>query len=395
MIGVVGPEIRQRVPDHNRTWKTETNGLKAEVAFLKPLTAIRQAYYECKLNQECDDTTDVIVLAQMPPSSAEELTDSLTKSNEVKHLRMTIAQAEIASTLFGENMDFASAGRRVPVIATRSIYTPDRDCTGAPADNIAVLDSPLHLIHLTEKGYVTHRRRPVLDLSKPYPVPKPEWCQELRLDAPQRSPLDIRVAALGNRIGADKNVEQFAVEVMRAHYHADAALITKHQVFRDPAAAHASIEEQTARVIWEGAHIMVLQISGKKLREALKAQANAPADHKLVMSGIVPSDDGNFYINSRPLNDGSYYDVVASDALVLGDAIYAALADDTFKKPSAENDTIATLVCRDLGGGADCLDASLDIGSIAIKPSFPRATRLLAYFGSVLTPHHHDPIASL
>ena len=443
IFAAVGQDVQKLIATYNRTldlpekYANYKGRVKSDVAFWNPTSAVRQAYYECELNGDCDGNRDILLLAQMPLANAEQLTDDL---KDVKSLRLTIARAEEVSTLFGADMDYRHAGRPVPVVATRGIYIEGRNCEGETQDNHAVLDNPLHYIFLHNKMF--DHLRWVPDDGRP--LSKQGWCIEVPRPAPGQAALD---KVLPSRDHPQK-IEQVVADLLRSQFGGDVGLISAHEIYRDrlaecedqqrkladdkpsPGSGGARPErlgdsqcpftaEGVLRVIWEGGHVQKLRLTGKKLREALKANDTALPDRKLTMSGVLASNDKNFYINSRPLDDNAAYTVIAADALVVGDPTYPSLADETFQKVEDLSDkdektraknaqdseelgeeitqTLAKVVCDFLPVIIDdCPDATTDRGISGLRnlspPRHALPASVVQYLGSVIAPLAHDPV---
>lgn len=411
IISAVDPEIKKTIPSYNQSWEprdekgNKKDDVQVEVAFSDPASSIRQAYYECRFNQrkdkpECDENTEVLLLAQTTLlSTAEKLPGKLS---DLKNLRLVVTN-DPQPSVFGEKMDYRDTGRSVPVIATRVTYFQGQDCDGNPAADKTAVDNPLHFISVNvspkdnKKPTLTHALR--VPNAKDPDAKDQDWCYTRRSAAPGNAFLDKRIQDLKSH-GAQK-VESFLVEQMRSRMGGDVALISQHEVFRDPDAEKlgdddAALKQRVVRLVWEGAHIHKLRLTGKKLREALKASASAPTDHGLIMSGVVPSDDKNFYINSRPLDDNGGYTVIAADALILGDPSYTALADETFQeRDSPSEETLGTLVCQALG--TTCLDSGKERSIVVLHSGLkqPAHNHLFGYLASVIAPLAHDPLPHL
>ena len=235
IIAVVDPNIQKQIPTYNRSWEPRNekdekrNDVQVQVAFFDPASSIRQAYYECRFNHlpgsqaaECDDHTEVLLLAQTTLSSAEQLAGKLT---DVKNLKLVVAQADLQPSLFGERMNYRDAGRTIPVIATRGTFFQGQDCTGKQATDKTAVDNPLHFIAAYDDQTVTHARH----------VPHAQaqdWCYTRKSEAPGNAFLDKRVQ--DQKLHGAEKVESFLVEQMRSRLGGDVALISQHEVFRDP-----------------------------------------------------------------------------------------------------------------------------------------------------------------
>lgn len=378
LFPVVDPDVKKQIKLYDRTWDAHGKDYSVEVAFRDPVVSITQAYFECKLNHDCSDGTKIIVLAQMSLPAAEQLAPKLIAI--APELRLVISRAETPSSIFGTDLDYTAGTREVPVISPQPLYLENVNCAGEHKNGQAVLSDPLHLAVLGGNKLSNYR---FYD-----PGMQRSWCID---HTPVAS---SRVQQEAQRQGNTSSLELFVAERLRDRIGGDAALVSTHEFYFDKEASGLAMDD-IERIIWEGGHIAILRLSGKKLREALKASDGAPDDHKLKMAGIMATDDGNYYINGKPLDDALYYRVIAPDALVYGDPLYSALADETFQSPQIDQNTLAYFVCRQLGASG-CNNVPPDRADPGlILSDRPPSEGAWGYVRSVFAPHHHDPMQKL
>ena len=130
----------------------------------------------------------------------------------------------------------------------------------------------------------------------------------------------------------------------------------------------------------------------------MKAANSAAEDHQSVISGLTPTDEQDYFINGKPLEDGTYYSIAAPDALIYGDPSYAALADESFDTADIDSRTVSEVICSALRVPADppCVGISKEPAPATLTGLVsPEGEGPKDYALSVFAPHHHDPLQNL